>query len=167
MPTTPLDRLLFVQGGKCFFCDAALPRAEASVEHLVASSLGGSNGDSNCVACCKAVNALFGSMSLKEKFRVVLNQRGRFVCPNSAAKPKAALASGGEPAATGVEGRIQLVVENLVSRKNAKPRTVKTLSNSIATLFPGISSAEVEALVAALQASGKVLVNDTKVSYAL
>lgn len=168
MPTTPLDRLLFVQGGKCFFCEASLPRADASVEHLVASSLGGGNGDSNCVACCKAVNALFGSMSLKEKFRVVLNQRGRFVCPNGAAQPKAAeSASASEPAFTGFEGRFQLVVENLAARKNAKPRTVKTLRNSIATLFPGVSSAEVEALVAALQAAGKVVVSDTKVSYAL
>jgi len=38
--------------------------------------------DENCVACCKAVNALLGSMSLKEKIQVVLNQQGQFKCPN-------------------------------------------------------------------------------------
>lgn len=33
-------------------------KAEASVEHLRASANGGGNNDENCVACCKAVNAL-------------------------------------------------------------------------------------------------------------
>ncbi|MCG2584138.1 HNH endonuclease [Massilia sp. TS11] len=166
MPTTPLDRLLFVQGGRCFFCDLPLQRAEASVEHLLASAHGGSNADGNCVACCKAVNALLGSMSLKDKFRVVLNQRGDFKCPNPSR------GADSPPAATqnprpGPEAKFQLVVENLVARKAAKPRTLKTLTNSIATLFPGIASAEVEAIVAALQASGKVQLHDSKVSYQL
>ena len=95
MPTKPLDRLMFAQGGVCFFCKQPLPKAEASVEHLLASANGGGNSDENCVACCKAVNALLGSMSLKEKFQVVLNQKGQFKCPNRAgsvkavAKPKA------------------------------------------------------------------------------
>ena len=73
---------MFVQGGLCFFCKQPLPKAEASVEHLLAGANGGSNKDENCVACCKAVNALLGSMSLKEKFQVVLNQKGQFKCPN-------------------------------------------------------------------------------------
>ncbi|HET7797493.1 MAG TPA: HNH endonuclease, partial [Nevskia sp.] len=62
MPTKPIDRLLFVQGGHCFFCKRALDKADASVEHLLAASRGGPNSDENCVACCKSVNALFGSM---------------------------------------------------------------------------------------------------------
>jgi hypothetical protein len=82
MPTKSLDRLMFAQGGMCFFCKSPLVKSEASVEHLVASANGGSNNDENCVACCKAVNALFGSMSLKEKIQIVLNQRGPFKCPN-------------------------------------------------------------------------------------
>ncbi|MGL6334488.1 HNH endonuclease [Aeromonas jandaei] len=61
---------MFVQGGLCFFCKQPLPKTEASVEHLLASANGGSNSDENCVACCKAVNRLLGSMSLKEKFQV-------------------------------------------------------------------------------------------------
>src|SRR5665647_3213554 len=99
MPTKPLDRLMFVQGGICFFCKQPLPKAEASVEHLLASANGGGNSDENCVACCKTVNALLGSMSLKEKFQVVLNQKGQFKCPNgavatkAAAKPKASVIS--------------------------------------------------------------------------
>jgi hypothetical protein len=38
MPTKPLDRLMFTQGGLCFFCKDPLPQGEASVEHLVASA---------------------------------------------------------------------------------------------------------------------------------
>src|SRR3954471_8737843 len=89
MPTRPLDRLMFAQGGLCFFCKQPLTKADASVEHLMASANGGSNGDENCVACCKAVNALLGSMSLKAKFQVVLNQKGQFKCPNRTEKPNA------------------------------------------------------------------------------
>lgn len=82
MPTKPLDRLMFVQGGLCFFCKKPLTKEDASVEHLLAKANGGSNSDDNCVACCKTVNRLLGSMSLKEKFQVALNQKGQFECPN-------------------------------------------------------------------------------------
>lgn len=84
MPTKPIDRLMFAQGNNCFFCSMPLSRADASVEHLVPSSRAGSNSDDNCVACCKAINMLLGSMSLKEKIKVVLNQKGQFICPNGA-----------------------------------------------------------------------------------
>lgn len=84
MPTKPIDRLMFAQGNHCFFCSMPLSRADASVEHLVPSSRAGSNSDDNCVVCCKAINMLLGSMSLKEKIKVVLNQKGQFICPNGA-----------------------------------------------------------------------------------
>ena len=89
MPTTALDRLMFAQGGVCFFCKEPLPPAEASVEHLVASANGGGNNDENCVACCRSLNALLGSKSLKEKIQIVLNQKGQFKCPNRTAAEKA------------------------------------------------------------------------------
>jgi hypothetical protein len=82
MPTKPLDRLMFAQGGLCYFCSDPLPKAQASIEHLVPLARAGSNSDDNCVACCKAINGLLGSMSLKEKIKVVLNQKGNFICPN-------------------------------------------------------------------------------------
>ncbi len=82
MPTKPIDRLIFAQGGKCFFCKKTLSKQEASVEHLLASAHSGTNKDDNCVVCCKALNALLGSMTLKEKIQVILNQNGKFKCPN-------------------------------------------------------------------------------------
>lgn len=171
MPTKPLDRLMFVQGGLCFFCKQLLPKEEASVEHLLASANGGSNSDENCVACCKAVNALLGSMSLKEKFQVVLNQKGQFKCPNGAgstkksppAKPKEAPKPPAKP-----NDKLKLVIENLKQRGNSRPRSIKTLRSTVSSLFPkGISETELSELLKQLESTGNVIVTDTKVTYAL
>jgi hypothetical protein len=170
MPVKPLDRLMFVQGGLCFFCEQPLPKAEASVEHLLASANGGSNSDENCVACCKAVNALLGSMSLKEKLRVVLNQKGSFKCPNGAGSSGSVAQKKTTPKALAQslakEDRIGAVLANLKQRGKAKPRTLKTLTSTIATLFPaGMPDPELSELVKQLQLSGNISVVDDKVTY--
>ena len=178
MPTKPLDRLMFVQGSLCFFCKQPLPKAEASVEHLLASANGGSNNDENCVACCKSVNALLGSMSLKEKFQVVLNQKGQFKCPNGAGSVKAVAQPNPKPnltttpkapvAAKSKEDKLALVVANLKQRGNSKPRTLKTLTSTVTSLFSkDLSEAEVIALVQQLQSKGKVVMAENKVTYTL
>lgn len=167
MPTKQLDRLMFAQGGQCFFCKQPLPKAEASVEHLYAKANGGDNNDENCVACCKAVNALLGSMSLKEKVQVVLNQKGQFKCPNGTGTVKT---TSPKPAAAtkSKDDKFSLVVANLKQRGNSKPRTLKTLSSTVASLFPkGLPEAELKSLLHQLQTSGKVIVTDNKVTYAL
>ena len=92
MRTKPLDRLLFTQGGECFFCHQPLPREEASIEHLVAVTHGGKDNDENIVACCQALNTLFGRMSLKEKLTVILKQQGLFHCPARQAAASASAA---------------------------------------------------------------------------
>jgi len=79
-----LERILFAQGGECFFCKKRLGKDEASVEHLVALANGGRNDEDNCVVCCKQLNSLLGSKSIKGKLLVVLNQRGAFACPADA-----------------------------------------------------------------------------------
>jgi HNH endonuclease len=76
-----LDRLLFEQGSECFFCRKPLLKAEATIEHLVATANGGPNHEDNCVVCCKTFNALLGSKALKQKIHVLLNQKGAFRCP--------------------------------------------------------------------------------------
>ncbi|RFC36571.1 MAG: HNH endonuclease [Candidatus Nitrotoga sp. LAW] len=172
MPTKPLDRLMFAQGSLCFFCRQPLPKAEASVEHLLASANGGSNNDENCVACCKSVNALLGSMSLKEKFQVVLNQKGQFKCPNGTGSTKAVaqpkLTPKAPTAAKSKEDQLALVIANLKQRGNSKPRTLKTLTSTIASLFPkGLSEAELIILVQQLQSRGKIVVSEKKITYAL
>lgn len=167
MPTTPLDRLMFAQGGHCFFCKQPLPRSEASVEHLVASANGGSNNDENRVACCKALNALLGSMSLKEKIQVVLNQQGQFKCPNGAGSKKPAAPPKQPVSAETTATKLEQVLDNLKQRGNSKPRSLKTLTSTVASVLPkGLPEAELSELIQQLQASGKVVVSGNKVTYA-
>jgi hypothetical protein len=173
MPTKPLDRLMFAQGGLCFFCKDPLPQSEASVEHLVASANGGSNNDENCVACCKSLNALFGSMSLKEKMQLVLNQKGQFKCPNKAGagktRPLPSPTHASSPhAAKSLKEKLAAVVADLHKRGSARPRTVKTLASTVNALFQKqLSEHEVSALIEQLKAQGIVTVSGTKVSYEL
>lgn len=76
-----LDKLLFQQGGNCFFCKQPLLRLNASVEHLVAKSKGGADTEDNCVACCQQINQLLGNASIKAKMQIVLNHNGNMRCP--------------------------------------------------------------------------------------
>jgi hypothetical protein len=178
--TTHLDRLLYSQGGQCFFCRKPLPKAEASVEHLVASANGGTNDDGNCVACCKALNHLLGSKSIKEKLQIVLNQRGHFQCPeNICAQPATAQVTTASVAApkppsipsNGKSSSIDIVLADLKKRGASRPRKTSTLTSTIKALLkqqqkPN-SDAEVACLIAELQRRANVVVTDTKVSYKL
>ena len=164
---------MFAQGGLCYFCDMPLPKTEASVEHLVPSSRAGSNSDDNCVACCKAVNGLFGSMSLKEKIRVVLNQNGKFACPSgiSAAQPPAiATPPAAEPKPAKVDN-YAVVLADLKKRGASRPRKVETLKNTIRSTVKNakstITEAQLDTLIKHLQINAKLTIDDAKVSYSL
>lgn len=174
MGTTPLDRLMFAQGGLCYFCNAQLSRADASVEHLVPTSRAGSNSDDNCVACCKAVNNLLGCMSLKEKIKVVLNQKGNFKCPNGHGKVPDATSKGSaankkESSSQSVSSEVfAAVIADLKRRGNSRPRRVKTLTTTIKSIHKlGLSNSQVAAVIAQLHSSGKVVVTGEKVTYKL
>lgn len=185
MATKPLDRLMFAQGGKCFFCSKVLQKSEASVEHLVPSSRGGANSDDNCVACCKSINTLLGSMSIKEKLRVVLNQRGDFMCPNARATDSnardeapttpAARKSGAAPRAPALPkaepDNYTIVLNDLKKRAAARPRKVETLKSTIRATIKNakatITEAQLDALIEHLAVNGKVAIDGEKVSYSL
>jgi len=173
MATKPLDRLMFAQGGLCYFCNMPLPKAEASVEHLVPTSRAGSNSDDNCVACCKAINNLFGSMSLKEKIRVVLNQNGKFTCPAGVpsakpATPTQQLAT--EPKPVKIDN-YEIVLADLRKRGASRPRKVETLKNTIRSTVKNakstITEAQLETLIKHLQVNAKLTITDSKVTYSL
>lgn len=173
MSTKPLDRLMFAQGGLCFFCGGLLQKADASVEHLVPLARAGSNSDDNCVACCKAVNALFGSMSLKEKIRVVMNQKGSFLCPNGAGNqaPRVVSPPAASKAAPPKIDNYTIVLADLKKRGASKPRKVETLKGTIRAAIKNaksaISETQLDALLRHLQANGKITVDGAKVSYSL
>lgn len=161
-----LERLLFLQGNRCFFCRDPIPEGEASVEHLVAMSNGGTKEDENCVVCCKAVNAALGNLPIKAKLQAVLNQRSRFACPRSGAHPDEQVSA--TTAHEAQQERIALVVADLQKRGLSRPRRVATLKNTLNSVFQmSLSDPELDALLSSLQSSGYVIVEDTKVSYAL
>lgn len=164
MPTKPIERLIFAQGGLCFFCKKPLSNADASVEHLVASANGGGNRDD------KSLNALLGSMSLKEKIQVVLNQKGQFKCPNGAERPAGVGASAKSPDVVAVTrptaDKYSQIVANLRQRGDAKPRTVSKLSSTINALYQNkLSKYELTSLLQQLQEGGVIAVSGTKVTY--
>ncbi len=157
-----LERLLFLQGNMCFFCQQAVPAGEASVEHLVAISNGGAKDDENCVVCCKTLNAALGNLSVRAKLQVVLNQRSGFVCPQLRS------AAGISSSASLASEQLELVVADLLKRGAARPRKTATLKNTINSVFQNkLSDEELSSFVSALETRGYVAVQDTKVSYAL
>ena len=178
--TTHLERLLFSQGGQCFFCRKPLPKAEASVEHLVASANGGASDDGNCVACCKALNHLLGSKSIKEKLQIVLNQRGDFQCPGNVCAQSTSVPSTNtqktapkpvSAVGNGASALIDLVLADLNKRGASRPRKVSTLTSTIKALLKQHkmtnTDGEVAGLIAELQKRGKAMIIDTKVTYKL
>jgi hypothetical protein len=120
-------------------------------------------------------------MSLKEKFQVVLNQKGNFKCPRGIGRAgdaaDAAIVKASLPpvelsnAPVNQHPKIDdiaLVVANLKLRGSARPRTMRTLTTSIATLFPhGIAEVDIATIIRNLQSTGAVTVNEGKLSYLL
>lgn len=76
-----LEKMLCLQGGQCFFCKEPLAAGEASIEHLLPLTHGGTRVESNEVVCHKSVNHAFGSMDLKNKVEFILKSAGKFRCP--------------------------------------------------------------------------------------
>jgi hypothetical protein len=172
MATKALDRLMFAQGGDCFFCRKPLARADASVEHLVAVANGGGDYDENCVACCKALNRLFGHMSLKEKLGIVLNQRGDFRCPAAAelAQPTPTIQNKGiDQLPQTNDERVAAVLSDLHKRGNARPGTPEKLLNTIRNRLTqlGDTANHADAILSELSARGIVTVTEKKVTYVL
>ena len=64
--------------------------------------------------------------------------------------------------------KIDVVLANLQQRGASKPRTLKTLTSTISSLFQKqLTEEELVALLKGLQAKGFIAVNETKVTYAL
>ena len=53
--------------GKCFYCGASLTFNEASYEHLLAKTHGGSDNKANMTIACKTCNLEAGQLSIVKK----------------------------------------------------------------------------------------------------
>ena len=132
------------------------------MEHLNATSNGGTKDDENCVACCKAVNAALGNLSFKGKLQAVVNQRGAFVCPQLGEAELPATQTLPE------EARFALVVADLQKRGTARPRKLGTLRNTVNSVFQNsLSEEEMSSFVTLLEFHEYISVEVTKVTYAL
>ncbi|MCO6454686.1 MAG: hypothetical protein J5I93_05225 [Pirellulaceae bacterium] len=168
-----IERLLLCQGYRCFFCDQPVPPGQASVEHLVAIANGGTKHDENCVVCCAFLNSALGNLPVKEKLRIVLNQRGPFTCPlrrrDSGAADVPALAAVPEPIPSEVmAARVSLVLDHLRQLTTNRPRRITTLTNLLNALFQRkLSRVELDLLVEALRANGYISVEGAAITYTL
>lgn len=64
--------------------------------------------------------------------------------------------------------KVDVVVANLKQRGAARPRTVKTLSSTIGSLFQKhLGEGDIKAILAELKKAGHAVVDGTKVSYGL
>jgi hypothetical protein len=162
-----LERLLFLQGHRCFFCDEPIAEGESSVEHLVATANGGPDDDENCVACCRTVNALLGCLPLKAKLAAILRHRGRFACPGrDHAGGRAVALRVVEPPPSAE--RLDQVVADLRKRGQARPRSLTTLRNTVNAVFrKTLTDEELDAMVVALRERGYVSIAEDRVAYAL
>ena len=76
-----LRRLHFIQGGQCFYCRQDLNLDEATLDHIIPKSLGGSDSIDNLACCCKSINQLFANMPVKIKLDSILQWQGAVSCP--------------------------------------------------------------------------------------
>ena len=158
-----LERLLFQQGGRCFFCDKAIPEGEASVEHLIATSNDGPKADENCVVCCKTLNAALGNLSVKRKIEIVLKQRSAFSCPATVKVEVMQTAQAPSTSTTGSQSLIPAIVENLRKYKDKLPVRIKTLRNAILGSFPQLDEDMMDGVISELEAQGLIVITGVKV----
>lgn len=60
-----LDKLIYLQDNKCFYCETDLKNYK-SIEHLIPISKGGDNNNNNLVYSCKSCNLQKNTSTLKE-----------------------------------------------------------------------------------------------------
>ena len=64
-------RLLDKTGNRCWYCGRELNATNTTFDHVIPQSKGGSNSESNKVACCRSCNTSKGTSSL-DTFRLRL-----------------------------------------------------------------------------------------------
>jgi hypothetical protein len=165
-----LENLIFIQGSRCFFCNKHLPQQKASIEHLLATSKGGTNTDDNRVACCKTINGILGNKSIKEKFDIVLRQEGSFCCPEDkhAARDLPASTSlipvTAAPATNDVPA-YEKVLDCLRKQPKARPATSKALKRAVNNWLKNYPKANSDHVINQLIKSGIIAVDNDKVTY--
>jgi ubiquinone/menaquinone biosynthesis C-methylase UbiE len=74
------ERLLLLQGGRCFYCGAPIDAEEACLDHVIPKSLGGKGTDDNLVVCCRSINLAFSNLPPKQKMEWMQRKPEDFFC---------------------------------------------------------------------------------------
>lgn len=64
-------------GGECWYCGTPLTFEEATHEHILANTHGGTNGDFNTTIACKPCNIEAGALAIVDKVRLRETKRGQ------------------------------------------------------------------------------------------
>jgi len=110
------DALLFNQGGKCFYCNAILELHEATIDHVIPQSKGGTNDLDNLVVCCQYANQAFRDYSPKQKMALI-KQLDSFSCQKIF--PRDELTNRDEPTNIEIEN-VSQIGETTEKKKPAK-----------------------------------------------
>ncbi|TXK93372.1 hypothetical protein BMR07_17010 [Methylococcaceae bacterium CS1] len=62
-----LERLLFLQGGNCFYCGKPMTNKIASIEHIIPRSCDGSNELDTLAVFCQSINHMLLVCRLKRQ----------------------------------------------------------------------------------------------------
>ncbi|MGV3484122.1 MAG: hypothetical protein ACO1RT_06875 [Planctomycetaceae bacterium] len=110
-------------------------------------------------------------MSLKEKIRVVLNQKGKFVCPKNALTKTKSAPVADPPDSAKPTRQYSIVLANLIKRGASRPKKVEGLKNLIRTIAVApkktLPESELDSLLGELRRTGKITITGTTVKYSL
>lgn len=76
-PKLALSRMLKRKEPRCWYCMRLVDRSNASVEHLIARSIGGDNSRDNLRLACRPCNVRAGNLPLEEKMEMKRAMRAK------------------------------------------------------------------------------------------
>lgn len=139
---------MFRQKGQCFFCQKELSIHRADIEHLFATSNGGTHDDGNCVAVCRGANRLMANLPLKEKIAIF---RDKFICPEEIGLSYVQETS--PELVNNVQEKMKMYVGLLKSRKVSRPSRRNSLLNHLSNHFK-LAQGEAEGIISLLIEGG-------------
>jgi hypothetical protein len=183
---TKLEKLYFLQAGKCYYCKQEINIEKASVEHLLAKANGGTDNDENCVMCCKTINNMFGAMPLKEKIAILVAHGSSLSCPEVKAARTPIKAVNDDKAKKQTETPKKTIKTSPTTKKTTstttkntfddflkylhqsgkrRPKKIETLLNSINSFFSYNSLIKSKTVLKKLVDNGIVVLVGDKVTY--
>jgi hypothetical protein len=184
-----IDKRIFLQGGRCFFCGKTLTASQASIVQLCTRSKGEKANDDNSVACCNTLTQFLKDLTLKEKIQVIMRHGGQIPCPTSEnfdkkkiklkkseKSEKATTSDHTSPPTTAPASKekslgnthlrepIETFIDTLQQFPKSRPKKFKTLVQRIANHYH-LSYEQAEVSVKALISNGIITISGNNIKY--